>query len=85
MFANVVIFSYLCTMKTTELKAESKKELAALYAPYLTTRGAAKRLAQWLNYNPRLVRALERAGYRQSQRLLTPRQVEIIYRYLGEP
>ena len=65
--------------------AESKKELAALYAPYLTTRGAGKRLAKWLQHNPRLLRALERAGYSSAQRLLTPRQVEIIYRYLGEP
>ncbi|MBR1693786.1 MAG: DUF4248 domain-containing protein, partial [Selenomonas sp.] len=26
-----------------------------------------------------------RAGFRKRQKLLTPRQVDIIYRYLGEP
>ena len=67
------------------MKVLSKKELSYQYAPELTERGARKRLRAWLQYNPRLVRALERAGYRPQQRLLTPRQVEIVYRYLGEP
>ena len=69
-------------MKTGTL---SKKELSFLYAPELTERGARKRLSAWLQYNPKLIRALERTGYKKQQRLLTPRQVEIVYRYLGEP
>lgn len=64
---------------------ESKAEVAALYAPNLTERGALKRLQAWIDFNPRLMRALERAGYRKRQKLLTPRQVDILYRYLGEP
>lgn len=64
---------------------ESKAQLAALYAPCLSERGALKRLQAWIDFNPRLARALERAGFRKRQKLLTPRQVDIIYRYLGEP
>lgn len=63
---------------------ESKAQLAALYAPCLSERGALKRLQAWIDFNPRLARALERAGFRKRQKLLTPRQVDIIYRYLGE-
>ena len=68
-------------MKTPDAKAQ----LAALYAPCLSERGALKRLQAWIDFNPRLARALERAGFRKRQKLLTPRQVDIIYRYLGEP
>ncbi len=64
---------------------ESKAQLAALYAPCLSERGALKRLQAWIDFNPRLSRALERAGFRKRQKLLTPRQVDIIYKYLGEP
>lgn len=64
---------------------ESKAQLAALYAPCLSERGALKRLQAWIDFNPRLARALERAGFRKRQKLLTPRQVDIIYQYLGEP
>jgi len=64
---------------------ESKAQLAALYAPCLSERGALKRLQAWIDFNPCLARALERAGFRKRQKLLTPRQVDIIYRYLGEP
>ena len=64
---------------------ESKAQLAALYAPCLSERGALKRLQACIDFNPRLARALERAGFRKRQKLLTPRQVDIIYKYLGEP
>ena len=64
---------------------ESKAQLAALYAPCLSERGALKRLQAWIDFSPRLARALERAGFRKRQKLLTPRQVDIIYKYLGEP
>ena len=69
-------------MKTSP---ESKAQLAALYAPCLSERGALKRLQAWIDFNPRLARALERAGFRKRQKLLTPRQVDIIYKYLGDP
>ncbi len=63
----------------------TKSYLAMLYAPGLGTRGALNRLHRWLHSNEALMEELRRANYQERGRLLTNRQVEIIYRYLGEP
>ena len=63
----------------------SKSELAMAYAPCLTQQGAVNRLMQWIHYNPELVEALDRTGYRKTQKMLTSLQVRIIVSYLGEP
>ena len=62
-----------------------KAELAMLYAPELTISAAVKRLMQWIHHNPRLTEALNATGYRTMQKILTARQVAIIFEYLGEP
>ena len=46
---------------------ESKAQLAALYAPCLSERGALKRLQAWIDFNPRLARALERTVVRAQE------------------
>lgn len=61
------------------------QELARLYSPTLTPASAAKRLASWVNLSDALVAALIAAGWRKGLRTLTPLQVEIIVRFLGEP
>ena len=63
----------------------SKKQMALAYAPDLTVGGAVNRLRKWLHLNPELIADLRRTGYRETQHILTTRQVEIIYHYLGEP
>ena len=63
----------------------SKSELGMAYAPCLTPQGAVNRLMQWIHYNPELVEALDRTGYRKTQKMLTSLQVRIIVSYLGEP
>ena len=63
----------------------SKTELAMAYAPCLTQQGAVNRLMYWIHHNPELVEALERTGYRRTQKLLTSLQVRTIISYLGEP
>ena len=63
----------------------SKKELAMAYAPELSESGAYKRLRQWLHFNKQLMAALYEANYRDSQRVFTSRQVQIIFEHLGEP
>jgi len=63
----------------------SKSELAMAYAPCLTQQGAVNRLMQWIHYNPELVEALDRTGYRKTQKMLTSLQVRTIVSYLGEP
>ena len=65
--------------------AMSKKELSQLYAPELTLGAALNRLRQWLHHNSALMHDLHEANYHDGDRLFTPRQVEIIFRHLGEP
>ncbi|MCD8178772.1 MAG: DUF4248 domain-containing protein [Tannerellaceae bacterium] len=67
------------------IKSYSWKELAILYAPELTSNSAARRFKKWVNFNQELVRELVSAGWRERSKVLTPMQVEIIVRYLGEP
>ena len=68
-----------------QIRSYSKKELAVAYAPDLSYSGARKRLHYWLHLNEPLMAELRAAQYHDSQRLLTARQVEIIFRHLGEP
>ena len=68
-----------------QVRPMSKTELAMAYAPFLTQQGAVNRLMQWIHHNPELVEALDRTGYRRTQKLLTSLQVRTIVSYLGEP
>lgn len=63
----------------------SLTELALAYAPGLSENAARKRLRLWLGISPSLMARLQATGYRKGQRMLTPRQVKIIYEHLGEP
>lgn len=56
-----------------------------LYAPNLKMGSALNRLSHWMRRSPQLMRDLADADYRPQQRLLTVRQVEIIFRHLGQP
>ena len=56
----------------------SRTELARIYAPDLTDGGARKRLKKWLDDRPDIMAELQGTGFRESQRVLTPRQVEIV-------
>ncbi|MBO5676506.1 MAG: DUF4248 domain-containing protein [Bacteroidaceae bacterium] len=55
----------------------------------LTQIGSYKRAVhlfrQELHLTRGLLDALKRVGYRENQRVLTPRQVQVIEEYLGEP
>ena len=62
-----------------------KSELAALYAPELGGISALNRLNRWMNRNSQLMTELGETGYVKHSKVLTARQVEIIFRHLGEP
>lgn len=68
-----------------ETKAMGKSELAIQYSPNISTTAALRRLERWIVLNRDLKEALAEAGYNPMQRILTKRQVELIYYYLGEP
>lgn len=67
------------------MKALSKTELAYLYSPDLSQGAALNRLRRWMEGDRDLMAALSAAGYKPSQRILTARQVGIVYEYIGDP
>jgi len=70
---------------TFTVRSYTKSELAHLYNPQLTLKNATQVLRRWILHNTELYEALIRAGYQDRNRILTPRQVEIIIQILGEP
>ena len=63
----------------------SMKELAGMYFPHSSARSASVQLKRWFVYNKILMEALTNAGYVSGQKLLTPKQVQLIFEMLGEP
>jgi len=62
-----------------------KVELALLYSPDLAPSYALKILRTFINQSPDLVEKLEKANYQKHSHLVTPKQVRLIFEYLGEP
>ena len=62
-----------------------KSELAQAYAPEISLKAALNRMALWIKINAPLTEALCETGYHPKQKLLTSRQVELIFQYLGQP
>ena len=65
--------------------AMGKGELARLYLPNILERSATNCLQRWINNHPILKAELEATGLKPKQKMLTPLQVSIIVKYLGEP
>ncbi len=60
-------------------------ELAQLYFPNITKKSASTQLRRWIESDKFLRKELTQAGYKFCQRLLTPRQVEILILIIGKP
>ena len=71
--------------KEWHIQPYNKSELAQAYAPEITLKSALNRLALWIKINAPLSEALQESGYHPKQRILTARQVELIFHYLGKP
>ena len=56
-----------------------------LYYPHLLYKRAVHLFRQELHLTRGLLDALKRVGYRENQRVLIPRQVQVIEEYLEEP
>lgn len=67
------------------IKAYGLQELGQMYFPNSTPRSASSQLKKWINHNTRLLSELIDAGYYNGQRILTPKQVRIIVKYLDPP
>ena len=46
---------------------------------------ATTQLKRWISYNEKLRAELDETGYRDGQRMLTPKQADLIVWHLGEP
>ncbi|MBR1941631.1 MAG: DUF4248 domain-containing protein [Bacteroidaceae bacterium] len=68
-----------------KVRAYSKKELALAYLPDISPESAVNRLMCWIKLNRELTRELKKTGYSRWQKMLTARQVALIFHYLGEP
>jgi hypothetical protein len=71
-------------MERIKIHAYGFKELALLYFPNSQPATAAALLRKWIRLRP-LAGKLKEAHYQSGQRILTPRQVEIIVEHVGEP
>lgn len=60
-------------------------ELAQLYFPSITKKSASAQLRKWIESDKFLQKELSQAGYRFSQRVLSPKQVEVLLKILGNP
>lgn len=66
-------------------KSFGYSELACLYLPNLNKKSASNQFRNWINKNKQLKNALLEAGVQNRQKIFTPKQVQIIITYLGEP
>lgn len=63
---------------------ELRKNLAAKFFPKMTEKSAVRKLNQWIENCPPLMRALVRTGYKSSSHYLTEAQKNKIFYFLGE-
>lgn len=68
-----------------DIRTYSKAELAMMYNPTQCITVALQTLARWMKMNDSLMQELQVAGYNKYRRSFTPKEVEIIVRYLGTP
>ncbi|MBP9991344.1 MAG: DUF4248 domain-containing protein [Bacteroidales bacterium] len=62
-----------------------KQDLAMAYFSDCSKSTASKLLAREIHSNNSLLAALQSAGYRPTQKRLSPKQVQILYDFLGKP
>lgn len=61
------------------------KELAVLYFPNIAPASASIRLKQWIKDDAELLETLLETNYELSNRILTPKQKELITNSFGSP
>ena len=73
------------TESRTRIQAYSKSQLAGLYLPHIQSASARRTLRSWIAKNTALQAALAQTGYSEKAILLTPAQVRLFFKFLGEP
>ena len=72
-------------MDTFKIKSYSKKELALLFFPDSTPRVAVNHLMALIRRNDMLSDELLSTGYKTTNKVFTPRQVQAIVDWIGAP
>lgn len=67
------------------IRSYYKSEIAQMYNPQVSPSRALQILREWILQSPGLAERLKATGYRNTQKLLTPRQVQLIFDAFGEP
>ena len=67
------------------MRVYSKSEVAGMYMPFVSTGVARRFLLASIRKNKNMENELMDAGYCLRSKTLTPKQVRIIFNYLGEP
>ncbi len=62
-----------------------KQDLASAYFPDNSRETASKRFAHEIHSNKPLLAALQATGYSRPRKILSPKQIHIIFSFLGEP
>lgn len=68
-----------------KIKSYGYGELALLYFPNNTPKSASVQLRTWIRLNEKLKNELKESGFATGKKILTPKQVEIIIKFIGEP
>lgn len=68
-----------------KVRAFGYGELAQIYFPQITKQSATVQFRRWIRINEELQKELKASGFKRFQKLLTPKQVEIIVKFIGEP
>ena len=68
-----------------KIKSYGYGELALLYFPNSTKKSASTQLGRWLRRNETLKKELTEAGFKKGIKLLTPKQVQLVFTVLGYP
>ena len=72
------------TSPSIRIRTYSKSQLAS-YLPDIQTASARRTLRGWIAKNTELQAALAQTGYSEKSILLTPAQVGLFFRFLGDP
>ena len=71
--------------KEFEIRTYGFGELARLYLPNIKPESASKRLRAWIKKNQKLNELLNQLGYEKSDKVLTPKMVDLIIIWIGHP
>lgn len=67
------------------IRSYTKSELACAYMPHCNPRTAINILRRWFETNKPMMAELYATGYTLHTKCLTPAQVAIVVKHLGEP